>query len=209
MLKYNLKQMNFKKNSKKLTQRQKEILDYLVKSLNKNGFLPSIREIGKNLGLSSFSTVCSHLKKIEKMGFIKRHASKLKAIEISSPDFKDVCFVPIIKEESLLEDNYTAKQKYFEYFPLSIEFTGKKAFVSDNDFFIYQIKDNSLKKYSILAEDYLIMHKKEKPSSTENPDIFMLKKDKKIFFKASKDLKDIENYALIGKITGILRKLNV
>ena len=46
-----------------LTKRQKEILEFIKKYTNKKGYPPTVREIGKELGLSSTATIHSHLKR--------------------------------------------------------------------------------------------------------------------------------------------------
>jgi len=59
-------------NEDRLTTRQNQILAYIKDTLHSKGYPPSVREIGKAVGLSSSSTVHSHLAKIEEMGFIRR-----------------------------------------------------------------------------------------------------------------------------------------
>jgi repressor LexA len=70
-----------------LTKRQQEILDYIRQEVHRRGFPPSVREIGEAVGLSSSSTVHSHLAAIEAKGFIKRDPSKPRALEVL--DFRD------------------------------------------------------------------------------------------------------------------------
>ncbi len=70
-----------------LTKRQQEILDYIREEVHRRGFPPSVREIGEAVGLSSSSTVHSHLAAIEAKGFIKRDPSKPRALEVL--DFRD------------------------------------------------------------------------------------------------------------------------
>ncbi len=66
--------------SKKLTQRQRQILEYIVAEVKSKGYPPSVREIGAAVGLSSSSTVHSHLSALEKKGLIKRDPSKPRAL---------------------------------------------------------------------------------------------------------------------------------
>ena len=66
--------------SKNLTQRQQQILDYIVAEVKSKGYPPSVREIGAAVGLSSSSTVHSHLSALEKKGLIKRDPSKPRAL---------------------------------------------------------------------------------------------------------------------------------
>jgi len=55
-----------------LTKRQKEILDFILEFMDKNGYNPSYREIGKALGLSSSSSVHEQVKKLEMAGFLEK-----------------------------------------------------------------------------------------------------------------------------------------
>src|SRR5215468_4309834 len=55
-----------------LTQRQREILDYLNEFIGQHGYAPSLEEIGRRFGLSSLATVHKHLTNLQEKGFIKR-----------------------------------------------------------------------------------------------------------------------------------------
>ena len=65
-----------------LTRRQQEILDFIRGELHRRGYPPSVREIGEAVGLSSSSTVHSHLAALEAKGFIRRDPSKPRALEV-------------------------------------------------------------------------------------------------------------------------------
>src|SRR5271157_6064088 len=65
-----------------LTNRQKEVLDFLVDFINHQGYSPSFEEIGKGLGLSSLATVHKHISTLEKKGFIRRSYNQSRSIEI-------------------------------------------------------------------------------------------------------------------------------
>src|SRR6202789_3775668 len=64
-----------------LTKRQKEVLNYLVGFLNKNGYSPSFEEIARALKLTSLATVHKHLSTLEKKGFIRRGYNQSRSIE--------------------------------------------------------------------------------------------------------------------------------
>lgn len=66
----------------KLTVKQNLVLDFLKRSIAKNGYPPTVREIGKALDLSSPATVQAHLNTLETKGYIKRGDSKNRAIEL-------------------------------------------------------------------------------------------------------------------------------
>lgn len=65
-----------------LTKRQKEIFDFIRRYAEKTGYPPTVREIGKAVGLHSSSTVHAHLANLEKIGLLRRDPSKPRAIEL-------------------------------------------------------------------------------------------------------------------------------
>jgi repressor LexA len=67
---------------KELTKRQREIFDYISRYLSRHGYPPTVREIGKAVGLHSSSTVHAHLAKLEKLGVLKRDPTKPRAMEV-------------------------------------------------------------------------------------------------------------------------------
>jgi repressor LexA len=66
----------------KLTKRQQEIFDFIRRYWSKYGYPPTVREIGKAVGLASSSTVHAHLANLEKYGVLKRNPTKPRAIEL-------------------------------------------------------------------------------------------------------------------------------
>jgi repressor LexA len=67
---------------KDLTKRQQEIFDFIKKYSAKYGYPPTVRDIGKAVGLASSSTVHAHLSNLEKVGLLRRDPSKPRAIEL-------------------------------------------------------------------------------------------------------------------------------
>jgi repressor LexA len=65
-----------------LTKRQQEIFDFIRKYSAKYGYPPTVRDIGKAVGLASSSTVHAHLSNLEKVGLLRRDPSKPRAIEL-------------------------------------------------------------------------------------------------------------------------------
>ena len=65
-----------------LTKRQREIFDFIGKYADKTGYPPTVREIGKAVGLHSSSTVHVHLANLEKAGVLRRDPTKPRAIEV-------------------------------------------------------------------------------------------------------------------------------
>ena len=65
-----------------INKKQREILSYLKKEILEKGYPPSVREICTDVGLKSTSSVHAHLEALEKHGYIKKDATKPRAIEI-------------------------------------------------------------------------------------------------------------------------------
>ena len=67
---------------KDLTKRQQEIFDFIKRYSARYGYPPTVRDIGKAVGLASSSTVHAHLANLEKVGLLRRDPSKPRAIEL-------------------------------------------------------------------------------------------------------------------------------
>ena len=73
-----------------LTKRQQEIFDFIKKYSAKYGYPPTVRDIGKAVGLASSSTVHAHLANLERLGLLRRDPSKPRAIELLDRVREDV-----------------------------------------------------------------------------------------------------------------------
>ena len=83
----------------KLTNRQKDVLDYIKSYVANHGYPPAVREIGKALGLNSPATIQSHITALESKGYIKKTNSKYRSLEIvGNNEYKndDVVSVPLL-----------------------------------------------------------------------------------------------------------------
>ena len=93
-----------------LTTRQKQILRYITNVIDKKGYAPSVREIGKAVGLSSTATVHSYLKQLEAMKYIKKENQKGRTLRVlkKEDDFYDTARVG--KESENLKAFYNRKE---------------------------------------------------------------------------------------------------
>ena len=66
----------------KLTTRQQEIYEFIREHTAAHGYPPTVRDIGKAVGLASSSTVHAHLANLEKAGLLRRDPTKPRAIEL-------------------------------------------------------------------------------------------------------------------------------
>jgi repressor LexA len=74
-----------KRTAKGLTPRQKKILETIQRSVNENGYPPSMREIGDTVGLASLSSVTHQLSQLEKLGYLRRDPKRPRAMEVLMP----------------------------------------------------------------------------------------------------------------------------
>jgi repressor LexA len=81
---------------RKTTPRQQAILDVIKEFQREHGYPPSVREIGERVGLSSSSTVQSHLRTLQRKGLIHRDATKPRALVTGSEVARDVVTLPLI-----------------------------------------------------------------------------------------------------------------
>ena len=90
-----------------LTKRQKQVLDYLRDSIEKNGYAPSLVEISRHFNLNSISTIHKHLLHLEEKGLIRRHWNRARAIEVvasrPNPEARDVPLAGLISAGQPIE----------------------------------------------------------------------------------------------------------
>lgn len=89
-----LRGKNMQKND--LTKKEKLVFDYLVQSINENGYAPSVRDIGMSLGIKSTSSVHLYLHNLEAKGFIEQDAGKKRTIRLCAPYAKAFGRVPLL-----------------------------------------------------------------------------------------------------------------
>ncbi len=151
-----------------LTQRQREILELIRSTVAKRGYPPSVREIGDAVGLSSPSTVHSHLSTLAAEGYIRRDPSKPRAIEIIDVDgavpisraaVRDVPLVGHIAAGSPI----LAEEDIEEVYPLPTELVGHEPV------FMLRIRGDSMMNVGIYDGDYVVVQKQNtaKNGSTE------------------------------------------
>src|SRR5438552_14553525 len=80
----------FAEGDQVLTERQRQILDFLMKYVDSHGYPPTVREIGEAVGLASPSTVHAHLANLERAGLLRRDPTKPRALELVGRERSEV-----------------------------------------------------------------------------------------------------------------------
>ncbi|HLW59225.1 MAG TPA: transcriptional repressor LexA [bacterium] len=149
---------------KGLTKRQREILNYVMDNMQLRGYPPSVREIGAALGLTSSSTVHSHLTALEKKGFIHRDPSKPRAIEIlkdgASQPPKRVVNVPVLGRIAAGHPLF-AEENVEDVFPLP------RDLVREDASFILRVRGDSMIEAGIYDGDYIVVRQQATANNGE------------------------------------------
>lgn len=139
-----------------LTARQKGILDVIETSMRTRGYPPSVREIGEAVGLTSPSTVHTHLASLERMGFLRRDPSKPRALEVrydpssgAAMERRPVRHVPLVGDVAAGTD-VLAQENVEELFPLPEDFTGT------GDLFMLRVRGDSMVEVGIMDGDFVV-----------------------------------------------------
>lgn len=142
--------------SEALTERQRQILHVIEKSMQERGYPPSVREIGEAVGLNSPSTVHNHLATLQKMGFLRRDPTKPRAIEVRFDTNSEVAMerrpsrhVPLIGDVAA-GTNVLAQQNVEDLIPLPTDFTG------EGDLFMLRVRGDSMIDAGILDGDFVV-----------------------------------------------------
>jgi repressor LexA len=136
-----------------LTKRQKEIFEFIRRYAAKTGYPPTVREIGKAVGLHSSSTVHAHLANLEKAGLLRRDPSKPRAIELLIDKAKKAIRtdgLPLVGQVAAGEP-IVAEENIEEYLEIPDVIGGE-----DGDY-ILQVRGESMKDAGILEGDYVVV----------------------------------------------------
>ena len=137
-----------------ISNRQQEILDYIRDTVADRGYPPSVREIGEAVGLSSPSTVHSHLSTLEATGHLRRDPTKPRAIEVLGEETHpaNVRNVPLVGRIAA-GSPILAEEDIEDVYPLPAELVG------DGPIFMLKVKGDSMIDAGILDGDFVVVHR--------------------------------------------------
>jgi repressor LexA len=140
-----------------LTKRQQEIFDYVKRHVSEHGYPPTVRDIGKAIGLTSSSTVHAHLANLEKLGLLRRDPTKPRAIEVLKDKARQVVTppgLPVVGQVAAGQP-VLADENIEEYVPVPGIAGG------DDGEFVLRVKGDSMKEAGILEGDFVIVRRQE------------------------------------------------
>jgi len=202
----------------KLTDRQKDILNVIKKLIAKNGYPPTVREIGKEAHLSSPATIHFHLNKLAEKGYIKKGGSKNRTIKLLVPneyqeENENIIQVPLLGKVTA-GTPIEAIETPNEYFALPASLITNKQNV-----FTLKVSGESMINVGIYDGDILIVEKKN--TATNGETVIAMTEDNEVTVKTFYQEKDhirlqpendtmepiiLKNVTILGKAIGLYRK---
>jgi repressor LexA len=202
-----------------LTPRQLKILQVIKTAVEDQGYPPSMREIGEKAGLSSTASVTYQLQILEEKGWIRRDASRGRAIEITLPGQDGEAapqdktrLIPLVGRIAA-GNPILAEQEVEEVLPLPESIVGK------GDLFLLQVKGDSMIDAAICDGDYVVIRAQKNCEKGEIVAAMIdgeatvktwSKKDGHFWLlPANDDYAPIpaDNAEILGKVTAVLRSL--
>lgn len=201
----------------KLSNRQKQIVDYIRQHTEALGYPPTVREIGEAVGLSSSSTVHAHLRRLEEMGIIRRDAELTRAIRVVEEDAdagkpKRIANLPLVGRVAAGRPVF-ASQYVEETYPVPREFLG------GGEGFLLRVKGDSMIDDGILDGDFVIVRRQE---TADNGDTVVALVDDeatvKRFYRERERIRlqpansamepmYFDEVTILGKVVGLMRKM--
>ncbi len=204
-----------------LTPRQRQILEYVDGEARRRGYPPSVREIGAAVGLSSTSTVHSHLSALVAKGYLLRDPTKPRALQVQfepssgvNMGRRPVRHVPLLGDVAA-GTGVLAAENVEEVQPLPADFVG------DGPVFMLRVRGESMIEAGIHDGDHLIVRQQptaEKgdivvagiPGEEATVKTFTRKGDKIVLRPANEKMSDLvyrpDEVSIYGKVVGLLRR---
>jgi repressor LexA len=199
-----------------LTKRQQEIFEFVKRYVGEHGYPPTVRDIGKAIGLTSSSTVHAHLANLEKVGLLRRDPTKPRAIEVLVDKAKQVVApngLPLVGQVAAGQP-VLADENIEDYVPVP-EIAG-----GEQGEFLLRVKGDSMKDAGILDGDHVVVRRQK---AARNGEIVVAlvgeEATVKRFYKENDHVRlQPENSAMepirskevrvLGQVVGVLRKVS-
>ena len=212
-----------KNSSDELNKREKAILKFIEKQINDKGYPPSVREIGKAVGLSSTATVHTYIAKLKEKGYLSKEDQKGRALKLlkggkkeePKPIYngKELAEVPVIGKITAGEP-ILAVENITDTFPIPIDFVG------NSESFMLVVRGESMIEAGILDGDYILVKKQD---IARNGEIVVALIGEEATVKTCYKQKDhirlqpenstmdpiiVPNCKILGRVAGVFRKIN-
>jgi repressor LexA len=204
---------------KDLTKRQAEIFDFIKKYSSRHGYPPTVRDIGKAVGLASSSTVHAHLANLEKVGLLRRDPSKPRAIELLDKAVDAAKSVVSGNTGLPLVGHVAAGQPILAEENIEDYVQVPEIAGGDEGAFVLTVRGDSMVDAGILDGDYVVVRKQD--TAADGEIVVALVGEEatvKRFFKESDHIRlqpenstmepiRTRDVSIIGRVVGVFRKV--
>lgn len=217
------------RKAQELNKREKSILKFIEKKITEDGYPPSVREIGKAVGLSSTATVHGYLAKLREKGYIKKEDKKGRTLKLlKGGDGNPIEKAPVAQknfyaEKELIDVPLVGKitagmpilavENVTDTFPIPIDFVG------DSECFMLTVTGESMIEAGILDGDYILVRKQS--DAVNGQIVVALIEDEatvKTFYKEKNYIRlqpenqtmdpiIVPDCKILGKVIGVFRRM--
>jgi len=204
---------------KELTDRQRQVLDFIKAEIRRKGYPPTVRDIGEAVGLSSSSTVHSHLAALEAKGLIKRDPSKPRALEVFEHDeaprraeLAGIVELPVIGAVAAGSPTL-ATENIEQTIALPTEIA------REDSTFVLRVKGDSMIEAGIMDGDFVVVH--QQPTAVNGDIVVAMLEDEatvKTFYREADRIRlqpqnptmdpiYTRDVTILGKVVAVFRRM--
>ncbi len=206
-----------------LTDRQRQVLEFIDAEVRRRGYPPSVREIGEAVGLSSSSTVHAHLAALQDKGYLKRDPTKPRAMELvyesesgAAIERRPVRHIPLVGHVAA-GTGVIADQQIEESVPVPEDFTGA------GQLFMLRVRGDSMVDAGILDGDYVVVRQQPDadpgevvvagiPGEEATVKTYLKRRGKVVLRPENPTMSEMlfepDDVSIYGKVVTLLRRLN-
>ncbi|HLX77289.1 MAG TPA: transcriptional repressor LexA [Acidimicrobiales bacterium] len=206
-----------------LSGKRRQILEFIERQVRERGYPPSVREIGEAVGLTSSSTVHTHLQILQRHGFLRRDPTKPRAIEVSfepssgaAIGVRPVAHVPLVGDVAA-GVGVLAEENVEEVLPVPEDLTGP------GELFMLKVRGDSMIGAGIFDGDLVVVRHQADvdpgdivvagiPDGEATVKTFRRRRGRVVLVPSNPDFEEIElspaEVTVYGKVVTVLRKLS-
>jgi repressor LexA len=199
-----------------ITMRQRRILDFIRRTIQERGYPPTVREIGEAVGLASSSSVHAQLANLERLGLVRRDATKPRAMELRGRPRAAGVTVPLVGRVAAGAP-VMADENVEEYLVVP------SGFASADDHFALRVSGDSMQGAGLLDGDLVVVRRQDTaaegdiiaalvagPAEDEATVKRLHRSDGKVFLMPENpayEPLELTDGRVLGKVVAVLRKL--
>jgi repressor LexA len=205
-----------------LTERQRQVLEFIDAEVRRRGYPPSVREIGEAVGLSSSSTVHAHLAALQEKGYLNRDPTKPRAIEVrfepasgAAVERRPARHVPLVGDVAA-GTGVLAAENIEETLPIPEDLTGA------GQLFMVRVRGDSMIEAGIFDGDYIVVRQQATadpgdtvvagiPGEEATVKTFLRRRGKVVLRPENADMDELVyqpgDVVVYGKVVTVLRRL--